>query len=203
MRRIAACFAVAIVVACSSSDDHGTTPSATAAAIAGAPDAHCGTKVVEVDPASCNNAPAAAADYGPAMVGDEGDDDDCKYHIKWSAASGDTTTTASIRPLHETTAGGTGTGGLVTFTVTLTAKKTGAPVTGAPITIEAFLDDTHPAPNTTQTVKETAPGTYRVGPVGFDVSGKWTVRFHVHDECKDSETSPHGHAAFFAQIDVK
>ena len=52
--------------------------------------------------------------------------------------------------------------------------------TGA-VEIEAFLDDTHPSLNVEQTSNETTPGTYTVGPVRFDVSGKWTVRFHIHD----------------------
>jgi hypothetical protein len=126
--------------------------------------------------------------YGPTMSNAEGDDDDCKYHVKWSVASG----------------GGSKTDGELTFTVTVTNKKDNSPVTQAPIDIEAFLDDTHPALNTDQVSTETStPGTYTVGPVAFDTSGKWTVRFHIHDDCDDSETSPHGHAAFFVQVDVK
>ena len=200
--------------------DDEVTKTATAASVAGPQDSHCGAKVVAIDPAACKLAPvtdggagdagasaddAGAAGYPPTMPNAEGDDDDCKYHIKWSTGAAPTaaTQTASIRPLHGEASGGAGTGGDVTFTVTLTNKKDGAPVTGAPVDIEAFLDETHPSLNTEQTSKETTPGTYSVGPVRFDVSGKWTVRFHIHDECNDSESSPHGHGAFFTQVEVR
>jgi hypothetical protein len=215
---LGAAAAVAYVPACSSSDSHASKR-ATAAVVAGPQDAHC-TKTVTVNPAACKQgstsdagATEAGADagggndvpYGPTMSNAEGDDDDCKYHLKWSATSGAAATTQSSKlyPRHGDEGGGsTAAGGDVTFTVTITNKNGGTPVTGAPVEIEAFLDDTHPAPNTTQTSKETSPGTYTVGPVRFDVSGKWTVRFHIHDECADSEESPHGHAAFFTQVTV-
>src|SRR6516162_8576810 len=45
-----------------------------------------------VNMASCHPEAAPPADggmmgplYGPTMVGTEGDDDDCKYHIKWTS----------------------------------------------------------------------------------------------------------------------
>jgi hypothetical protein len=63
-----------------------------------------------------------------------------------------------------------------------------------------FLNDTHPAPNTDQKSTEGPDGTYRVGPIRFDGKGQWTVRFHFHEDCDDSETSPHGHAAFFVSV---
>lgn len=209
--------ATLVAAACSSSDDdhaHGKT--ASAAVVSGAADSHCGTKVVTVDTAACtadagaeSDAGADAgdidlADYGDTMPNAEGDDDDCKYHLKWSSgAAAATTKSFSVFPRHDTTSGGTGEGGDVTFTVTITNKKDGSPVTGAPVEIEAFLDDTHPSLNVEQTSNETTPGTYTVGPVRFDVSGKWTVRFHIHDECRDSEASPHGHGAFYTQITVQ
>jgi hypothetical protein len=220
----------AVGVACSSSDDHAPPKTATAAVVAGAADTHCGTDVVTVDPNVCvagdpseagadggageaDAGEAAGGDYGATLYGSEGDDDDCKYHVKWSAASGAPATASkggltlhALRPLHggeEHGASGGADGGDVTFTVTLTNKADGTPVTGAPIDVEAFQSDTHPAPNTDQVSKEISPGTYTVGPVRFDVSGQWTVRFHIHDDCDDSETSPHGHAAFFMQITVQ
>jgi hypothetical protein len=180
-------------LACSSSDTKTPTKTATAASVAGAADTHC-KDAVTVDPAVCHQTPSEDAgdadggesggnDYGPTMVGSEADDDDCKYHLKWTSASRSD--------------------GNVDFTLTLTTKADGKPVTGAPIDIESYLDDTHPSPNTTQVVKETSPGVYSVGPIAFDRSGQWTVRFHVHEECNDSEQSPHGHGAFFVQVDVK
>jgi hypothetical protein len=170
-----------------SSDSSTPTTNATASAVTGAADSHC-KDVVVVNPAVCHAQPAAGdggagkGDFGATMFDNEGDDDDCKYHVKWSAAPGS---------------------GGVNFTVTVTTKKDNAPVSGAPVDIEAFLDETHPPPNTNPSTKETSPGTYTVGPIGFDQSGKWTVRFHIHDDCNDSEQSPHGHAAFFVQVDVK
>ena len=47
---------------------------------------------------------------------------------------------------------------------------------------------------------ETSPGTYTYGPIRFDASGKWTVRFHLYEDCVDGDTSPHGHAAFFVTV---
>jgi hypothetical protein len=115
------------------------------------------------------------------MYGTEGDDDDCKYHVTWSAT-----------PICEKAG--------VTFTVTLTTKADGAPATGAGTMIEATLGDTHVAPNTGMTI-EAMPGVYNIGPVVFDRPGRWTVRYHIHEDCTDvSDSSPHGHAAFFVDV---
>jgi hypothetical protein len=62
------------------------------------------------------------------------------------------------------------------------------------------LGDTHSAQSTGSTT-EGPPGTYTIGPVLFDEPGKWTVRFHIHEECTDlSNESQHGHAAFFVDV---
>ena len=121
--------------------------------------------------------------YGDTLSNGEGDDDDCKYHVKWSGAA--------IRQ-----------GGDVAFTVTVTTKSDGKPAVGTPIRAEVYLNDTHPGPNTNQKSVETStPGTFTVGPVRFDASGKWTVRWHFHEECSDLlDDSPHGHIAFFVQV---
>ncbi len=187
----------------------------------GAADAHCGSKAQPTDPAVCmlmdtggaggmgassastgtgtsastgtgtstsststgaGGAGGAAPEYGPNSYGYEADDDDCKYHVKWSAT-----------PICENAG--------VTFTVTVTTKTDGKPVTGAGTYIEAVLGDTHPAPDSNPTTKETTPGTYQIGPVRFDKPGQWTVRFHIHGECTDvAETSQHGHAGFFVDV---
>lgn len=189
------------VAACSTSSSSSTTnKTATAVAVAGAADAHC-KDVVTVDAAACKATPVesdagadhdhdagAVAEYGATMNGAEGDDDDCKYHLKWSAAPGEAGADFAE----------------VAFTVSVTTKADGKPVASAPVEIEAFDAKDSPPLNTTTETKETTPGTYVV-PVRFaaGASGKWTIRFHIHDDCNDSETSPHGHAAFFAQIDVK
>jgi len=193
--------AVAVVASgCSSSTSN--TPAnlsfSTAAAVAGT-DSHCAGKLVTVDPAVCHvvasedagdteadggDADGGAADtpdYGPTLSGTEGDDDDCKYHVKWQSTA--VSENADV-----------------TFQIVATVKKDGSPLAGAKPYAEIYLNDTHPAPNTAVSTTETSPGTYTIGPVRFDAAGNWNVRFHFHDECNDSESSPHGHAAFFVKV---
>jgi hypothetical protein len=183
---------------CSSSDSSsgGNQPSGLQGAPADGPaDTHChadgGTIANPTDMAECTPDAGAAADagadpgpdYGPTIYGTEGDDDDCKYHVKYT-----------VSPIYENWD--------VTFTVTATKTVDGTPLTGASPRAEVYLDDKHPAPNTGSTATETSPGTYSVGPIQFDAPGRWTVRFHFYEDCSDlSELSPHGHAAFY--IDVK
>jgi hypothetical protein len=74
-------------------------------------------------------------------------------------------------------------------------------VTGAGLDAEVFLTDKHPAPNSMQATMESGGGSYTIGPVVFDESGTWTVRFHIFENCFDTlPTSPHGHAAFFVDV---
>jgi hypothetical protein len=138
--------------------------------------------------------------YADTMFGQEGDDDDCKYHVTWSSS-----------PICE------GSGG-VEFTVkatVLTADGSiGAPVTGAHIHPEVFTttrtdagleagcDDmsTHESPSTFEVLGEGPPGTY-TGRIVFDQPGQWTVRFHLFENCLDVlPNSPHGHAAFHITV---
>jgi hypothetical protein len=168
--------------------------------VTGTKDSHCGTKVQATSQAACHPDAGAAddagsaadasaddggggtAEYGSTMDNDEGDDDDCKYHVKWSADA--------IRQ-----------GSDVTFTVIATKKTDSSALPGSPVRAEVFLDDTHPAPNTKQSSKETTAGTYTVGPIRFDKPGQWTVRFHFFEDCVDLlDTSPHGHAAFYVNV---
>ncbi len=196
---VAIAAAAAFAAGCSSSTS--STPNvsfSTAAAVAGT-DNHCAGKLVTVDPAVCHvvasddaggtqgdagDADGGAADmpdYGPTMTGTEGDDDDCKYHVKWQSTA--VSENADV-----------------TFQIVATLKKDGTPLGGAKPYAEIYLNDTHPAPNTAVATTETTPGTYTIGPVRFDAAGNWNVRFHFHDECNDSEESPHGHAAFFVKV---
>jgi len=200
-----------VLFSCSDDDDNSAPPAACAnpgGAVSGQADTHCGSDVVTVDPATCHeveddggmtNAARTSLhvafhedagedggdpgsdDYGDTLSNAEGDDDDCKYHVKWSSSP--------VCANNE-----------VTFTLTLTNKSDGSPVHGSPIRVEAYLDSTHPAPNTNQTWTETGDGVYQVGPIKFDAPGNWTSRFHFHEECNDSEESPHGHAAFFVAV---
>jgi hypothetical protein len=201
---------IGLAVACTSTMPSPTTCANPGGPVAGAADTHCGTKVEPTDPASCHPDGGAGGDdasadasgdaandasidaggddggtdnpYGPTMFGTEADDDDCKYHVIWSAS-----------PVCENAA--------VTFTVTATYKTDGKPLTGAAPRAEVYLDPKHPAPTTAQKAHEVSPGKYTVGPIQFDAPGQWTVRFHFYELCEDTlDTSPHGHAAFFVQV---
>jgi hypothetical protein len=123
----------------------------------------------------------AVSDYGETLFNAEGDDDDCKYHVKWTATA--------IRQNAD-----------VTFTVTLTKLADMTAATGAGINAEVYLTDTHPAPPPPEAA-ESAGGNYKVGPVRFDAPGDWTIRFHYYENCNDApEDSPHGHTAFFVRV---
>lgn len=198
--------------ACSSSDTAGGTtggPSGPPGGpVSGSPDAHCGTKSQVTSEAACHPTPTGsgggsssssssgattgaggstgaggeASEYGDTRENAESDDDDCKYHVKWSSTD-----------IYQNTD--------VTLTVVVTTKVDGKPAVAGEVDAEAFLNDTHPAPNSDTTVTETTPGTYTIGPVRFDKAGKWTVRFHIHEECADlTDDSPHGHVAFYVNV---
>jgi hypothetical protein len=155
----------------------------------GGADAHCtladgGARIQPTDQASCSATlpDAGALDYGQTLFNAEGDDDDCKYHVRFSAT-----------PVRESSD--------VTFTVVATRRTDGSAATGANIDPEIFLDATHPAPNSGERVSESPPGTYRLGPIRFDAPGRWTVRFHLYETCDDEvATSPHGHIAFYVDV---
>lgn len=174
----------------------GTGDGGASGVVSGAKDEHCGAKKQVTTQAACSpdaghshdtdamamDDAGAMSEYGATLYNDEGDDDECKYHVKWTAS-----------PVAQ--------GKDVTFTVIATNKSDGSALKAAPIRAEVFLDDTHPGPNTNQTSKESATaGTYAVGPIRFDKPGKWTVRFHFFEDCADGEESPHGHVAFYVQV---
>jgi len=127
-------------------------------------------------------------DYQPTIYGTSGADDDCKYDVSWTST-----------PICQ--------GGPVYFTVV--AKKRSAagessdtPLTGASVRIESYLNDCKTlGPNMVQTSVEGPAGTYKVGPIGFNKTGRWNVRFHFNECCTDiPEDSPHGHAAFWVDV---
>jgi hypothetical protein len=123
----------------------------------------------------------AVVEIGETLFNAEGDDDDCKYHVKWTATA--------IRQNTD-----------VAFTVTLTKLADGTTATGAGINTEVYLSDTHPGP-VPPTATESAGGNYKVSPIRFDAAGDWTVRFHFFEDCDDAPAdSPHGHAAFFVHV---
>lgn len=121
--------------------------------------------------------------YGPTMFGNAGSDDDCKYDVKW-------TSTPICRDMP------------VYFTVTATRRSDGSPLTGAPAIPDVVLDCAHPIPNNPiMPSPEPMPGVYTVGPIIFDMPGRWVFRYHFREECMDfSAESPHGHAAFYVDV---
>ena len=187
-------------------------PSTTAAAVSGPADTHCGSgssmTVQTIGVCLTNDAPSNAAacgvtfqpdttsddagaapddggtdmsDYGATLYNATGYDDDCKYQVSWTAT-----------PVAVNTN--------VTFTVTATRLEDNQPAHCANIVVEAFNDNTPaiPPPAATETGSS---GVYTVGPIQFPVSGMWTVRFHLYEECNDTpDDSPHGHAAFYVNV---
>jgi hypothetical protein len=166
--------------------------------VAGPVDTHCADMSQPVSAASCLTPPAdggMAAEFGETLYNAEGDDDDCKYHLKFSA-------TPSGVKANQT----------ITFTVTLTYKDGGAPATGAVnaagdgIYIEGYLAATagtpHVLPNPAPVFSETRAGSgIYTATATFDVAGLWVVRFHLFGNCLDgAEDSPHGHVAFFFDV---
>lgn len=183
--------AALLAAACGNSDD--TSPGKAGGAVSGAADNHCvddaGAPISQqTSQAACSlpegGAPEAGVEepYGDTRYNQESDDDDCKYHVKW-------TSTPVYRNKN------------VTFTVEATRRVDDQPLTGAYPRAEVYLDTTHPAPNSPQKPKEIAAGKYTVGPILFDKPGRWTVRFHFYEDCVDlTEDSPHGHVAFYVDV---
>lgn len=174
--------ALAVAAACSSNNG---IPGGT---IVGALDRHCalpdgGTIVQPTDVSDCHpDGGTVTVNYGPTNYNTEADDDDCKYHVNFS-----------VTPIYENQD--------VTFTAIATRKIDGMPATGAKTSLEVFLANTHPAPNSNQRSTEGPAGTYKIGPIRFDQPYQWTVRFHLYEECSELlATSPHGHVAFYVWV---
>ncbi len=129
------------------------------------------------------------SDYGATEYNDHGSDDDCKYDVQWTS-----TPICLNQPAY--------------FTVIVTKRTDGSALTGANPRPDVVLSCDHPVPNgpdgkptARAQSPEVAPGTYVVGPIVFDKSGKWVFRFHFNEECLDiSAESPHGHAAFWVNV---
>lgn len=168
-----------LLTGCGSSGGDGPT----GGPVAGPADTHCAGTAQVVDLSTCHaNVPPGTPDYGPTLYNSSADDDDCKYQVSF--------TSTPVRRNEN-----------VTFTVTAKTLADLQPATGANIDAEVFLNDTHPAPNSGQATTEKPGGVYDVGPIKFDAAGRWTVRFHLHEDCQDStEDSPHGHVAFYIDV---
>jgi len=117
--------------------------------------------------------------------GREADDDECKYHVSFT-----NTCVAVNEP--------------VTFTLSLTRLIDGLPAGGTnPAFPEIYLadDPSHLSPSNDITAREGAAGVYEIGPIVFDQSGRWIVRFHYFETCSEiPEDSPHSHAAFYIDV---
>ena len=132
--------------------------------------------------------------YGDTLFDSAGDDDECKYHVSWTST-----------PVEK--------GKPFTLTVSATSLATGEPLEhiaaqdpGKPALsrIEPFLpcQPSHPTPTKDYEapVTEISPGTFTVGPVVFDESGRWAIRYHFYEECFNNVTTPHAHIAFFVNV---
>lgn len=166
----------------------------------GATDTHCtdpsGQPIIqpigkcETGAATLTNTAGAAGAGGNdgqylILTGHQGQDDDCKYDVSF---------TNSCVVVNQP----------VTFKVTLTARDTRKPASGArPDSPEAYLmgDPSHISPSLEITAKESPTGTYSIGPIVFDRAGRWVVRFHFFETCSDVPAdSPHGHIAFYIDV---
>ena len=154
--------------------------------VVGEADDHCaGVTPVVVNPASCTATPpadGAPAEENPIHYNAESDDDDCKYHLSFTATP--------VRVNQN-----------VTFKVTVT-ELAGAkgPVTGGAVELAGTLDDAVPIANTEPKTTEAPPGTYTISPIKFPQAGRWVIKYHLFEDCKDVEDSPHGHASFYIDV---
>lgn len=156
--------------------------------VEGAPDTHCGTTVIVPNQASCSTGhhhdevDGGMPEEHQVRYNSEADDDDCKYHVKYS-----TTPITANRDF--------------TVTVEVTQKSNNQPATGADPEITALLGETYPAPNTNAVTTEVSAGNYTIGPVRFDKSGQWAMSIHLFEGCSEAhEDSPHSHVAFLVEV---
>ena len=152
--------------------------------VPGALDDHCvSVTPIVVNPASCTaQSPGDATETPTVHHNAESDDDDCKYHISFTATP--------VR-LNQN----------VTFKVTVTALAgaKGA-VTGANPSIEGVLNAFDVLPNVGTKTTESPPGTYTITPVKFDKPGRWELTYHLFETCNDLPDSAHGHASFYIDV---
>ena len=107
-------------------------------------------------------------DYGPTLYNSEADDDDCKYHVKFTATP---IRREPERDLHRTaTTLADGAAG-----DRRQRRRRGVPERHPP---RAELAARRPT--------RSRGGMYDVGPIKFDAAGRWTVRFHLHEDCQDA-----------------
>jgi hypothetical protein len=160
--------------------------------VTGAMDRHCydpdaGAMFGMVDPAQCtvDAGPSTGPQFGDTMYNTSGNDDDCKYFVSYVIS------TTGICKNNGTF-----------FTVTLKDATTMAAIAHANnVRPEVFNTATMaPVSTASSMTTETSNGVYKIGPVTFTTAGNYTVRFHFYENCTDTPTSPHGHAAFFVTV---
>jgi hypothetical protein len=127
------------------------------------PDTHCATP------------DGGRGDSVPPHNGNEADDDNCLYHMKF--------TVPCIQRNQN-----------VSFTLDMKNLGTMTPATGAAPEIEATIGN-HPIPNSNPMTTE-KNGVYTIGPVRFDRMGRWTLTFHVYD----SAPAKHSHVSFYLDV---
>jgi hypothetical protein len=143
---------------------------------------------------------AGGCPYGDTMPGTEGDDDDCKYHVKATfgpICKGSAGVAVKIVVTNKDAGSTSAAGSLLTTAEVFTTTPQDAGPADA-----AYCDNlsTHPAVGSEFKLTEGPAGTYS-GKIAFDQAAQWTVRFHIHEECADLlPDSPHGHAAFFVNV---
>jgi hypothetical protein len=150
------------------------------------PVGECSTEVTTGAAGAGGAGGAGGEEEEPAAVlfSHQGADDDCKYDVSFKS-----TCVELNRP--------------VTFTLTLSERADQSPAGGAmPNSPEVFLaDDPQHVSLSRIRAPEGPSGTYTIGPIVFDRSGRWVVRFHFYESCSDvPEDSPHGHIAFYIDV---
>ena len=181
-------------VGCSSSSDSNGMCASGSGPVAGSADNHCVdgsgapiTQTIGVCTADGTGAGGQTSGTEDFVVrySNAAYDDDCKYSVSFQNSC-----VALNTP--------------VTFTVTLKRKADGSAATGAdPNSPEIYMaDDTsHISPSNNIKAPEGPAGTYAIGPIVFDKSGRWVVRFHFFESCSDvPDDSPHGHVAFYIDV---
>lgn len=173
-------------------DSNGGTCSSPGGPAAGPIDHHCegdsGPIVQPTGKCATGEVDAGSGDAGVEPYpgpwgGTSAADDDCKYDVSYKTTS-----------ICEKTD--------VTFTVTVKKRTDHSAVSGSGPYLEVLDPRGLPGSGESdQTPTETSPGVYDIGPIRFNQSGKWTVRFHFFETCSDTpDDSPHGHAAFFIDV---
>jgi hypothetical protein len=197
----AACLVLtSLTLPCFACSEDETDGGECGGAVDGTNEAHCeeanGTPIEQAIGACVSGVDEAEAEEGEEHeheeeeehepnFGSEAVDDTCKYRVSF-----ENTCVSVDRP--------------VTFTLSLTRLFDEMPGAGAnPAFPEIFLanEPTHISPSNNILAAETSPGTYEIGPILFDRSGRWVVRFHYFDTCSELPVdSPHSHAAFYIDV---